>query len=103
MAGELHPGTGEPLQTGPLGAVADDHQPATGDRPDPLPQLEQQIDALVVDEPAERHEERGLGPVALRARLLDAVVHHPDPVVGHAQVPQGPAVDGDTAIIRWSR
>ncbi|CAM5240599.1 hypothetical protein SVIOM74S_04306 [Streptomyces violarus] len=103
VPGELHIRTGELLQLLPLGAVTDDHEPATGDRPDPLPELEQKIDALVVDQPAERQEERGRGPFALRQRLLDAVVHQPYPLVRNAQLTQAPAVDGETAIIRWSR
>lgn len=58
MAGELDAGTGELLEPLPFGSVADDHQPAAGDRADPFPQAQQEIDPLVLDEPSHGHEQR---------------------------------------------
>ncbi len=103
MAGELDAGARQLLQPGALGAVADDDEPTARDRPDPLPELEQQIDALVVDEPAQRHEQRRGGALALRGGLPHPVVHHSDPAVGDAQFAQGARRGRETAIIRWSR
>ncbi|CAM5531172.1 hypothetical protein SVIOM74S_01074 [Streptomyces violarus] len=80
IAGELHTGPGELFQSSALGAVSDDDEPPAGDRPHPLPQPQQQIDPLVLDQPADGDEQRLGGTLGPRRRLLDAVVHDPDTV-----------------------
>lgn len=88
MTHELDAGAGELFEPVPLGSVADDEEPAAGDRPHPLPQAQQQIDPLVLDEPAHREEERLTGAVRARARLLDAVVDDADAFAFDAECPQ---------------
>lgn len=53
---------------------------AAGDRADPFPQAQQQIDPLVLDEPSHGHEQRFRRASGRCARLLHAVVDDPDAV-----------------------
>ncbi len=80
-AGELDARPGQCLQPRPLGPVPGDHQLPARHVPHPVPQPQQQVEALVVGEPAEREEHRLRRPRGGRIRRLDAVADLPDPVL----------------------
>lgn len=88
MTGEGDAGPGHGGKPGALRTVADDHQPAAGHRPDPLPQPQQQIDPLVLDQPPHGQEQRLRRLGGQWAGLRHAVVHQPDPVRGDPEAAQ---------------
>ena len=87
-AGEHDAGPGQGLQPRPLRPVPGDDQLPADHVPHPVPQPQQQVEALVVGEPAEREEQRVRRPRGRRIRLLDAVADLPDPVPPDADLLQ---------------
>ena len=83
---------GQGLDAGPLGAVARDHELAADHVPHPVPEPQQQVDALVVGQPAQREEQRLRRPRRQRLRRLDTVADlpdlvRPDPELGQRRRP----------------
>ena len=87
-AGEHDAGPGQGLKPRPFRAVPGDDQLPAGHVPDPVPEPEQQVEALVVGEPAHREEQRFRRARGGRVRFLDAVADLPDPVPADAHVLQ---------------
>jgi hypothetical protein len=87
-AGKLHARPGQGLQPRPFRPVPGDHQLPAHHVPHPVPQPQQQVEALVVGEPADREEQRVRRARSGRIRLLHAVADLPDPVPAHSHLLQ---------------
>lgn len=100
-AREGHTGPGESFQPGPFRSVTHDDELTAGDRSDPLPQAQQQLDPLVLDQAPHGEEQRLGGGRGERSRLLDTVVDEPDPLARDTEAVErvgGRGGDGDQQV-----